>query len=820
MQRRIFPPLILTVLSMAVLIGFVSPGPAAGQYSTPDWTLRTAAGGSVSFHDQLDRGPVLVSFWALWCNPCLKELPHLDQLAGDFADQMTVLSVNIDDSQSVARVQPFIQSKGFSNVVVPLDTSGDLQRLMQVGGIVPFLVLYDADGRELYRHTGYKEGDEAELRREIEQMLATAAAAPPAAARVFAPSLADWTLPTADGNRVKFYDVLHQGPTLVSFWALWCNPCLKELPHLDQLGGDYTDQLTVLAVNIDDSQSVARVQPFIESKGFTNVIVPLDTAGELQRLMQVGGVVPFLVLFDSSGREVYRHTGYKEGDEVQLHDEVAALLARERTATVSQPVGLLGGTPLGDVVKATNQFEYSYSSETQEEIFENWLDVSYQLGKFRTGLLLNSQAPSEEGYRGTSIRQLFFEFYTGDFFIRAGHFYGMFGRGLLYNSYENRFIRVDTRLVGVRGSVNYGPISGTVFSGSTQNKYLDERNIPHADLDIRGGDFEYAAPFGTHFGVSGLTYLPQLFAADLDPDEIYREWVYTVRAYQTLPHFAYYLEYGEKTGYDFDPFTTNTNRGIIRYGNFNFFAGPITLALEGGDYNKFTVVRRVDGTTPLNKPPALTREHIYTLLNRAPHNLNADDDQGGQAELNVNVGRGNSLVVNASHIETQHHVPVYREFYVHWEQERFGPWRFRLAYAYQESEGLRQTPIAEVTYRFNSTQSLTLQAEHQHVRLGGTGGYDFGEYDQDWFKLEYEIAPNWAFAAILEVDNMYQEQRDFLGLDKKGPFPSAVVAYNIRGGGNLAVWYGKRQAGNVCSGGICKYEPEFEGIEFFGLFRF
>jgi hypothetical protein len=67
---------------------------------------------------------------------------------------------------------------------------------------------------------------------------------------------------------------------------------------------------------------------------------------------------------------------------------------------------------------------------------------------------------------------------------------------------------------------------------------------------------------------------------------------------------------------------------------------------------------------------------------------------------------------------------------------------------------------------------------------------------------------------------MYDEQREFLGLTQKGPFPAGTIAYNIRNGGNLVVWVGKRQAGNLCSGGVCKYEPEFEGIEFYGLFRF
>jgi hypothetical protein len=42
---------------------------------------------------------------------------------------------------------------------------------MQVGGLIPFLTLYDRTGEEVYRHVGYKEGDEGELRRQVEALL-------------------------------------------------------------------------------------------------------------------------------------------------------------------------------------------------------------------------------------------------------------------------------------------------------------------------------------------------------------------------------------------------------------------------------------------------------------------------------------------------------------------------------------------------------------------------------------------------------------------------------------------------------------------------
>ncbi len=176
--RRVAAATAVLVLATLMSWGPTAPsvvvaGPSAGP-AVPDWTLRTADGREISLHGALAQGPVLLSFWALWCNPCLHELPHLDALARDTAGRLTVLAVNQDGPRSVARVRPYLQSKKFG-LTVPLDTSGDVARRMQVGGILPFVVLYDADGRELYRHIGYRDGDEATLRARVMALLGVTA---------------------------------------------------------------------------------------------------------------------------------------------------------------------------------------------------------------------------------------------------------------------------------------------------------------------------------------------------------------------------------------------------------------------------------------------------------------------------------------------------------------------------------------------------------------------------------------------------------------------------------------------------------------------
>jgi thiol-disulfide isomerase/thioredoxin len=118
--------------------------------------------------------PVLVNLWATWCAPCVKELPTLDQLARD--GQIQVLAVSQDDGPH-ASVVAFLQGHRIGTLEPYQDPKTVLSAALGLDTVLPTSILYDADGKEVWRYVGDLDWTSPEAAK----LLAEAPAAPPKA---------------------------------------------------------------------------------------------------------------------------------------------------------------------------------------------------------------------------------------------------------------------------------------------------------------------------------------------------------------------------------------------------------------------------------------------------------------------------------------------------------------------------------------------------------------------------------------------------------------------------------------------------------------
>jgi len=98
--------------------------------------------------------PVLVNLWASWCAPCIKELPTLGRLEeGQAIDgQLGVIAVS-QDMAPKASVDAFLDDKGIGRYAAFHDPEMGLSSALNVR-TMPTSVLYDAQGREVWRYIG------------------------------------------------------------------------------------------------------------------------------------------------------------------------------------------------------------------------------------------------------------------------------------------------------------------------------------------------------------------------------------------------------------------------------------------------------------------------------------------------------------------------------------------------------------------------------------------------------------------------------------------------------------------------------------------
>ncbi|MEO0698128.1 MAG: TlpA disulfide reductase family protein [Pseudomonadota bacterium] len=115
--------------------------------------------------------PVLLNLWATWCAPCKVEMPLLDNLAGELAGEVRVLTVS-QDIQGAQKVVPFFEAEEFANLEPWLDTQTELGVQLADGGLLPTTILYDAHGVEVFRVAGDYEWDSEEAIAQIREALA------------------------------------------------------------------------------------------------------------------------------------------------------------------------------------------------------------------------------------------------------------------------------------------------------------------------------------------------------------------------------------------------------------------------------------------------------------------------------------------------------------------------------------------------------------------------------------------------------------------------------------------------------------------------
>ena len=125
-----------------------------------------------------------------------------------------------------------------------------------------------------------------------------------------------------NGNTVQTASIVNNNgkPVIISFWATYCKPCLRELKAIHEVYPDWQDETGVkmIIVSIDEAQNANKVKPLVDGFGWEYEVL-LDPNSDFKRAMNVQNV-PHVFVLDGKGKIVYNHAGYVDGGEEDIYE--------------------------------------------------------------------------------------------------------------------------------------------------------------------------------------------------------------------------------------------------------------------------------------------------------------------------------------------------------------------------------------------------------------------------------------------------------------------------------------------------------------------
>jgi peroxiredoxin len=622
----------------------------------------------------------------------------------------------------------------------------------------------------------------------------------------------DFTLKDIAGRPHKLTDFFPEHVVLLNFWATWCVPCVKELPHLQRLQDLYGAKgLQVLTISIDGPDRLANVSGFFARYGYTLPVL-LDTGSEVVSVYNPRLNLPYSVLLDRQGTIRYAHQGYSPGDERLLEERIAALLEEPEAKT--KPRTSLQGNESFLLRLPKEGTEGSDPDEGYTEVIDQ-LDLTVSNGGILAGVRLDMSldlSPFEPTLR---LAKRYAQYSAKGFRARAGDFYTSLGRGLVFSlvkvfEEEGLDYVVDTTVDGGEVSAGAGPWSGGLFGG-----WIDRPEDRSVRDKVIGGNLGWTRSGLGSFRVQGVS-------AELEPGSEFGNRRVDLGSFgleiNGLGGMAeIYGEFSLIRRQAYDAEAPLDGHGL--YVGSKLHLGKFTLLLEMKDYRELNF--------EYARPPLLESEELDILADQ--FDLDRTDITSYSAHIDY-YAPASATLVYAKFLrvddDPENH-PQYGSYdreighiYAGIEKKfasggylnGLAGWRWETdtSVAFMSTDG--QTFHDQLNASWPIGGRWSLEGDWKHKVFDGQG-YDYSEIRAS---LSLHRSPRWVVSAL------YERTTDpaVVFIAGKKNWWAGQVEVRLSGGHSLRLFVGSTKGSMKCAGGVCRLFPPFEGIRLEAFLRF
>jgi hypothetical protein len=464
--------------------------------------------------------------------------------------------------------------------------------------------------------------------------------------------------------------------------------------------------------------------------------------------------------------------------------------------------------------------------------FESWLTVNYSIAGFtariRFDAFHNSNLFDPSGsYTGAGIGFFSLEKEIGKLTVTGGYFYEQYGSGIVFRSYEDRGLGLDYATFGINLKYKLND-KWTIKGLAGQQKNLFTRYNPvfkgiNVEGEVNLSDKIKLLPGAAFLNrtmdqasmdnvVNGINSMDS--AARFVP----KYNVYAFSGYYTLSlgDFSWYLEGAYKTHeaiYDATS-TLIDEPGNVIYTSLAYSRQGLGITGQLKRTENFVLKTSPNETLlkgVLDFLPPMSRQNSLRL----PARYSPATQYLGEFAINLDAVytpvQGYQIEFSYSDIHDLSNNLLWQEFFAQLDVTKSKKHNFQLGGQYvfynqtvYRSEPLPDlnaiTPFAEYTYKISRKKSLRFELQYQDTKE------DYGSFI---FALaEYNIAPKWSFS----VSDMYNINPNPEKTEDKIHYYNFFASYT-KNANRFALSYSRQVAGINCSGGVCRYEPAFNGFK-------